>query len=79
MTCYILYMNAGLPPVYGVHLRLQEGDGVRPMRRAPGNQCQMRSGRKEWARDSANYCSRHLVDPDAPVKYMDANGAIVEK
>ncbi|KAL2173547.1 uncharacterized protein P884DRAFT_264901 [Thermothelomyces heterothallicus CBS 202.75] len=35
--------------------------------------------RKEWARDSANYCSRHLVKPDAPVKYMDANGAIVEE
>ncbi|KAK4131536.1 hypothetical protein BT67DRAFT_387747 [Trichocladium antarcticum] len=35
--------------------------------------------RKEWARDSANYCSRHLVKPDAPVKCIAANGPIVEE
>jgi hypothetical protein len=27
--------------------------------------------RKEWAKDSTNYCSRHLVKPDARVKYTD--------
>ena len=30
--------------------------------------------RKEWRKDSTNYCSKHLVKPDAPVKYYDANG-----
>lgn len=32
---------------------------------------------KDLAKESTNYCS--LVKPDAPVKYMDANGAIVEE
>ncbi|KAK0639005.1 hypothetical protein B0T16DRAFT_311300, partial [Cercophora newfieldiana] len=35
--------------------------------------------RKEWGKDSTNYCSRHLVKPDAPVKYTDQNGQIVEE
>lgn len=34
---------------------------------------------KRWVKDSTNYCSRHLVKPDAPVKYTDQNGAIVEE
>ncbi|KAH7227615.1 hypothetical protein BKA60DRAFT_123967 [Fusarium oxysporum] len=50
-------------------------------------QCQVRQGTntrchpiiKEWAKDSSNYCSRHLVKPDAPVKYTDPNGEIVEE
>jgi hypothetical protein len=34
---------------------------------------------KEWGKDSANYCSKHLVKADAPVKYKDTQGAIVEE
>ncbi|KAI0838873.1 hypothetical protein F5Y06DRAFT_34172 [Hypoxylon sp. FL0890] len=34
---------------------------------------------KEWGRDSTNYCSRHLVKPDARVKYTDQNGVIMEE
>lgn len=26
--------------------------------------------RKEWGKDSANYCRGHLVKPDAPKKYF---------
>lgn len=29
--------------------------------------------------DSTNYCLRHLVKPDATVRYYDQNGAIVEE
>ncbi|KAI1501448.1 hypothetical protein F5X99DRAFT_382525 [Biscogniauxia marginata] len=31
-----------------------------------------------WDKDSTNYCSKHLVKPDAPVIYTDRNGDIVE-
>lgn len=34
---------------------------------------------KQWGKDSENYCSRHLVKPDAQVKYTDQNGQIVEE
>jgi hypothetical protein len=35
---------------------------------------------KAWGKDSANYCSEHLVkQPKAPVKYHDRNGEIVEE
>lgn len=34
---------------------------------------------KECGKDSTHHCSRHLVKPDAPVKYKDQNGAIVEE
>jgi len=30
-------------------------------------------------KDSTNYCSKHLVKPDAPVKYMNQNGEVVEQ
>lgn len=51
-------------------------------------QCTMRQGgnvkcdpvTKAWGKDSANYCSEHLVkQPKAPVKYHDRNGEIVEE
>ncbi|EGY20906.1 uncharacterized protein VDAG_02430 [Verticillium dahliae VdLs.17] len=29
---------------------------------------------KTWGKDSTHYCSRHMVKPDAPVKYTDQNG-----
>lgn len=29
---------------------------------------------KKWRKVWTNYCSRHLVKPDAPVKYTDRNG-----
>ncbi|KAF2209730.1 hypothetical protein CERZMDRAFT_100137 [Cercospora zeae-maydis SCOH1-5] len=29
---------------------------------------------KEWGKDSTNYCPRHLVKPDSPVKYLDQDG-----
>ena len=34
---------------------------------------------KELGRNSTNYCSRHLVKPDAAVKYTDQNGQILEE
>ena len=42
-------------------------------------QCEERRGtnvrcnpvRKEWGKDSANYCRVHLVKPDAPKKYYN--------
>ncbi|KAF1359208.1 hypothetical protein EJ07DRAFT_120739 [Lizonia empirigonia] len=45
-------------------------------------QCEGRQGtnvkcqpvEKRFGKDSANYCSKHLVKPDAPVKYYDQNG-----
>lgn len=30
---------------------------------------------KEHGKTATNYCSRHLVKPDAPTKYPDQNGA----
>ncbi|KAL7943543.1 hypothetical protein V8C42DRAFT_329369, partial [Trichoderma barbatum] len=26
---------------------------------------------REWGKDSANYCSRHLVEPDDPVQWTN--------
>ncbi|PVH77532.1 hypothetical protein DL98DRAFT_517273 [Cadophora sp. DSE1049] len=31
-----------------------------------------------WGKDSTNYCSRHLVKPDAPVKYTGQNEGVLE-
>jgi len=50
-------------------------------------QCQERVGTnakchpiiKVWGKDSTYYCSRHLVKPDAPVKYTNEAGEIVEE
>jgi hypothetical protein len=33
---------------------------------------------REWGKDSTNYCSKHLVKPDAPVKYTNQNGEVLE-
>lgn len=44
---------------------------------APGNNVKCNPVTKAWGKDSTNYCSRHLVKPDAKVKYMDQNGEIV--
>ena len=30
---------------------------------------------KEHGKTATNYCSRHLVKPDAPTKYPDQDGA----
>ncbi|KAH7032109.1 hypothetical protein B0J12DRAFT_306308 [Macrophomina phaseolina] len=48
-------------------------------------QCEARRGsnvkcdpvEEAWGKDSLNYCPRHLVKPDAPVKYYDQNGNAV--
>lgn len=29
---------------------------------------------KDFGKDSTNYCPRHLVKPDAPIKYYDVDG-----
>lgn len=35
--------------------------------------------RKVFGKNSNNYCSRHLVKPDAEVKYTDQMGRIMEE
>lgn len=48
-----------------------------PERRRTNVRCRITN--KQWGKDSENYCSRHLVKPDAQVKYTDQNGQIVEE
>lgn len=43
-----------------------------------GTNVKFRPVTKQWGKNSTNYRSRHLVKPDAPVKYTDQNGVILE-
>ena len=50
-------------------------------------QCEERQGtnvkcdpaQKRQGKESTNYCPRHLVKPNPPVKYTDQNGQILEE
>ena len=33
---------------------------------------------KVWGKDASNYCSGHLVKPDAPAAFMSKKGKFVE-
>lgn len=44
-----------------------------------GSNVKCHPGTKKWEKNVTNYCSRQLVKPDAPVKYMAQNGEVAEE